>query len=198
VSAGRRHAPIVLLVALVLGGCKKKAGEPCEDSAACDEELVCVTWTKAHEEIIGDCEGKRCCTPDRKHEAAERAAQCGLLIDVVEAAHRPATHTLKIPRELEQLAIAVTTQVPTFSALELDDPQLAGFRDDYVAMSKELADAAKQRAFFVNRFDGPNAFKQIDRMKAVANREAAVVDKIRLYCKSADRPKPAFGGRASD
>lgn len=181
----------------MFGGCKNAAGEACDSSSSCEGNLICVEWSKAHEDVIGDCATKRCCTREKKHDEAKRRAQCEPLIGVIESAHQPSTHTLKIPRELEQLAIVVKSHIATFQALELSDSDLASIRDDYVTMSNELSDAAKQRAFFVNRFDGPNVFKQIDRMKAVANREAALVEDLRAKCKSGDRPKPAFGGRVA-
>ena len=190
------RASLLLAALLVVSGCKKSAGEAC-DEGSCESKLVCVEWTPAHEDTAGDCAGKRCCTTKKKHEAAERKAECEPLIGVVEAAHQPKTHTITVPRELEQLALVVTTLVPTFEALALTDPELARIRDEYVELSKELADAAKQRAFHVNRFDGPNVFKQIDRMKAVANREAALATKIAAKCKSGDRPRPAFWGRVT-
>jgi hypothetical protein len=189
---------VLLFALLALTGCKKQDGEPCDKSSSCEGNLICAEWTDAHEDVIGDCGGKRCCTSDDANDKAKRAADCAPLIGVIEAARQPATHTLKVPRELEQLSIVVKSHVATFKALELSDPALAKIRDDYVELSNELSDAAKQRAFHVNRFDGPNVFKQIDRMKAVANRESDLVDDVRKRCKSGDRPEPAFGGPASD
>ena len=186
---------VMLWSCLSLAGCKKVAGEVCETSSSCEGNLVCVEWTDAHDDAIGGCAGKRCCTSDHEHDAAKRKAECDPLIGVIESAHQPATHSIKVPRELEQLAIVARTHVATFEALELSDPKLASIRRDYVEMSNELADAAQQRAFHVNRFEGPDVFKQIDRMKAVANREAELLEALRAKCKSGDRPRPAFGGR---
>jgi hypothetical protein len=183
-----------VLATTSLGACKHGAGEPCDSSSSCKEGLSCIAWDEVLDEALGSCEAERCCTSERKVDKVRREEECVTLIAIVDASHQKATFTLKTPIELEQLAVVMDAHVANFRAVELSDPTLAGFRSDYAEMAEQMAKAARTRAKHINLFDGPRVFAETRRMKAIAAREAKLVEKITAECKPNEPLKPAFGG----
>ena len=69
----RRFLTTLALVALASAGCKKSEGDRCEGWGDCREELTCVEWDETHEEVLGKCDGDKCCVGARRAEQVEQA-----------------------------------------------------------------------------------------------------------------------------
>ncbi len=112
-----------------------------------------------------------------------RISQCNALIRVINAEQEPIKRASgSDPEALRKLADALDTVGSKVSGVQVKDEKVVGFRDQYGAMAKELAEAARQTALALEENDAKKAAKAADHMSSFGTRESELVGEINGYC----------------
>ncbi len=189
----RAHlATATLLCLLCLVGCKKAEGESCSESADCETKLSCIEWDELHEEVLGKCEGEKCCVggarqgkvEEAKLQRETRISQCNRLIDRINEAQTTIKSISVVdPTALVTLAGTLEGVAKKVKAVKFADKKLVGFRNDYAEMCVELSGTANKAAKAFESKDPVKAAAAARKLSSFGARELKLVTKINTYCK---------------
>ncbi len=112
-----------------------------------------------------------------------RITQCNELIGVINAEQEPIKRASgDDPESLMKLATALDQVGVHVGDVALKDASLVTFRDNYAAMAKELATAARDTAAAIEAKDAEKATKAANHMTSFGTRESELVGEINGYC----------------
>lgn len=112
---------------------------------------------------------------------AGRISQCNALITVIneeQGKHKDLKG--ESPDELKKLADALDATAKKIGEVELNDPKLQEFREDYKKMAGDLAKAARDAAAAGE--DRDKLEKAIKTMQSIGPREDKLVNDINAFC----------------
>jgi len=112
-----------------------------------------------------------------------KIAQCNRLIEVINREQGPLKEASgSDPAALRDLASVLRGVAQKVTAVDLEDPQLASFRDHYAEMAFDLAQASDDTATALEGNDPSKAIAAAKAMSSFGSRESDLVDEINRYC----------------
>jgi regulator of extracellular matrix RemA (YlzA/DUF370 family) len=112
-----------------------------------------------------------------------KIAQCNRLIDVINTEQAPLKNAMgDDPSTLKKLAETLEGVAKKVRAVQIKDPKLIAFRDEYAKMAEELATAARETAAAYEGNDEQRVAESGKKMKSFEPREKKLVSDINGYC----------------